>query len=126
MGLTKSPAGVPWNLPIDTFISLESNAYVARLVSEWSRDPRRTSVLKEEGLSEDQVSGGLKIAAVGIWHYYGDALMERFPHPEGRTIRRVAGLHKQAYLESKRMNFVAWSEFVRDAVIPVVKGEVTD
>lgn len=123
MGLTKSPAGVPWSLPIDMFVQEEVRYYTDKLTTEWASDARRVTVLREAGLSTDQIRPAMKIGATGLWGFLADSLAAQNPKPEGRSVRRVAGLHKQAYIEAQRMPFGEWSGYMQEAIVSMITGD---
>lgn len=119
----KSPAGVPWKGGIGNFIGQEQKVYADRLAQAWLNDQQRVAVLASSGFSPDKHEGALKIGSIGLWCSQRDALMAAYPAPQGRSIRRMAGLHKQAFLDVQRMPLTAWVDFMKGAVLPMLLGE---
>lgn len=122
MGLTKSPAGVPWNVGVSGLIEQEGHIYSARLVDEWMSQPKRVDVVTSAGVTGDRVKGAMKIAATGIYGFAGDQIQAQSGQ-SGWTVRQVGALNKQAYEWTRAMPFEEWASFMRETVLPMFTEE---
>ncbi len=120
MGLTKSPAGVPWSYGIDRLIGEETRIYTDRLVEAWARDSHRRAVLEESRLPSNAVQAAWKTAAVALWGHACEEI-QASAGQAGWSVRQIAAMHTQAYKAVDRMPFAEWTKFMIEAVIPTLR-----